>query len=156
VPSEGCHRPGARNPIGVAFGATDGACAGVVSRPEWLAERRRAGVSLLIAGLTVLVLVVLPRRETAISLFDGCALVLLAYLLGKTDDALVPPDLEDDKGTVYRPVRDHPLSSHGTAGPERPPAITGVWRYQPLAPNSAAAFEVTTSGGRWRLTPRNA
>jgi uncharacterized membrane protein len=34
-----------------------------------------------LAGLTVLVLVVLPRRETAISLFDGCALVLLAYLL---------------------------------------------------------------------------
>jgi hypothetical protein len=31
-----------------------------------------------LAGLTVLVLVVLPRRETAISLFDECALVLLA------------------------------------------------------------------------------
>jgi hypothetical protein len=74
----------------------------------------------------------------------------------KTDDALVPPGLEDDKGTVYRPVRDHPLSSHGSAGPERPPVITGVWRYQPLAPDSAAAFEVTTSGARWRLTPRNA
>jgi hypothetical protein len=74
----------------------------------------------------------------------------------KTDDALGPPGLEDDKGTVYRPVRDHPLSSHGSAGPERPPVITGVWRYQPPAPDSAAAFEVTTSGARWRLTPRSA
>jgi hypothetical protein len=74
----------------------------------------------------------------------------------KTDDALVPPSLADDKGTVYRPVRDHPLSSHGSAGPERPPVTTGVWRYQPPAPDSAAAFEVTTPGARWRLTPRNA
>jgi hypothetical protein len=74
----------------------------------------------------------------------------------KTDDALVPPGLEDDKGTIYRPVRDHPLSSHGSAGPERRPVITGVWRYQPPAPDSAAAFEVTTSGARWRLTSRNA
>ena len=65
----------------MAAGASDGASAGVVSRPEWLAERRRAGVSLLIAGLTVVVLVVLPHRETAISFFDGCVLVLLAYLL---------------------------------------------------------------------------
>jgi hypothetical protein len=75
---------------------------------------------------------------------------------GKTNDALVPPGLEDDKGTVYRPVRDHPLSSHGSAGPERPPVTTGVWRYQPPAPDSAAAFEVTTSGARWWLTPRSA
>jgi hypothetical protein len=74
----------------------------------------------------------------------------------ETDDALVPPSLEDDKGTVYRPVHDQPLGGHGSAGPERPTVITGVWRYQPPAPDSAAAFEVTTSGGRWRLTPRNA
>lgn len=74
----------------------------------------------------------------------------------KTVDALVPPGLEDDKGTVYRPVRERPLSSHGSRGPERPPVTTGVWRYQPPAPDSAAAFEVTTSGARWRLTPRNA
>jgi hypothetical protein len=74
----------------------------------------------------------------------------------KTDDALVPPSLEDDKGTVYRPVRERPLSSHGSAGPERPPVRTGVWRYQPPAPGSAAAFEATTSGARWRLTPRSA
>jgi hypothetical protein len=74
----------------------------------------------------------------------------------KMDDALVPPSLEDDNGTVYRPVRDQPLSGHGSAGRERPAVITGVWRYQPPAPDSAAAFEVTTPGARWRLTPRNA
>jgi hypothetical protein len=75
---------------------------------------------------------------------------------GKTVDALVPPSLEDDKGTIYRPVREHPMGSHGSGGPERPPVITGVWRYQPPAPDSAAAFEATTSGARWRLTPRSA
>jgi hypothetical protein len=74
----------------------------------------------------------------------------------KTDDALVPPSLEDDEGTVYRPVREHPMGSHGSGGPERPPAITGVWRYQPPAPDSASAFEVTTSGARWRVTSRSA
>jgi hypothetical protein len=72
----------------------------------------------------------------------------------KTDDALVPPSLGDDAGTVYSPVRDRPVSSHGSAGPERPPVRTGIWRYQPPAPDSAAAFEVTTSGARWRLTAR--
>jgi hypothetical protein len=75
---------------------------------------------------------------------------------GETDDALVPPSLEDDKGTVYSPVREQPVSSHGSAGPERRPVRIGVWRYQPPAPDSAAAFEVTTSGARWRLTPRDA
>jgi hypothetical protein len=74
----------------------------------------------------------------------------------KTDEALVPPSLEDDKVTVYTPVRDHPMSSHGSAGPERPRVITGVWRYQPPAPEAAAAFEVTTSGASWLLTPRDA
>jgi hypothetical protein len=74
----------------------------------------------------------------------------------KTVDALVPPRLEDDKGTVYRPVGERPVSGHGSGRPERPPAITGVWRYQPPAPDSAAAFEVTTSGARWWLTSSNA
>ena len=75
---------------------------------------------------------------------------------GETDDALVPPSLEDDKGTVNSPVREQPVSSHGSAGPERRPVRIGVWRYQPPAPDSAAAFEVTTSDARWRLTPRDA
>jgi hypothetical protein len=34
----------------------------------------------------------------------------------------------------------------------RPRVITGVWRYQPPAPDSAAAFEVAAAGLRWRLT----
>jgi hypothetical protein len=74
----------------------------------------------------------------------------------KTDDALVPPSLDDDKGTVYSLVSEGPVSGHGSGGPDRPHVTTGVWRYQPPAPDSAAAFEVTTSGARWRLTPRNA
>jgi hypothetical protein len=76
--------------------------------------------------------------------------------LRMTDDALVPPSLEDDKGTVYSPVHERPISSHGSRGPKRPFVRTGIWRYQPPAPDSAAAFEVTTSGARWRLTPRSA
>jgi hypothetical protein len=74
----------------------------------------------------------------------------------KTDDALVPPSLDDDRGTVYSPVHERPISSHGSRGPRRPFVRTGIWRYQPPAPDSAAAFEVTTSGARWRLTPRSA
>lgn len=74
-----------------------------------------------------------------------------------TVDALVPPRLGDDDGTVYESVVDRPVSSHGTGGtadPMRPRVITGVWRYQPPAPDSAGAFEVTTSGARWRLRTR--
>jgi hypothetical protein len=74
----------------------------------------------------------------------------------KALDALVPPSLEDDRGTVYRAVHERPMSGHGSDGPERSPVITGVWRYQPPAPDSVAAFEVTTSGARWRLTSRSA
>ena len=76
----------------------------------------------------------------------------------KSLNALVPPSLEDDQWTVYRPVRERPVSSHGSGGPpdpERPRVITGVWRYQPPAPDSAAAFEASTSGARWRLASRS-
>ena len=67
-------------------------------------------------------------------------------------DGLTPPALGDDSGTTYEPVGERPVSSQGVGGlpdPERPRVITGVWRYQPPAPDSATVFEV---GGRWRLS----
>jgi hypothetical protein len=76
-----------------------------------------------------------------------------------TIDALVPPRLEDDTGIVYEPLGDRPVSSHGSGGtpdPVRPRVITGAWRYQPPAPDSASAFEVSAADARWRLTFRRA
>ena len=71
-----------------------------------------------------------------------------------TIDRLLPPKLSDDEGTAYASPIEQPVSVHGTGGipdPDRPRVITGVWRYQPPAPESAAAFDVRTNGASWRL-----
>jgi hypothetical protein len=78
---------------------------------------------------------------------------------GRTVDALVPPRLEDNLGTRYKPVAERPVSAQGTGGipdPVRPRAVTGVWRYQPPASPSATAFSVATANAGWRVAVRNA
>lgn len=63
-----------------------------------------------------------------------------------TVDALVAPALSDDAGTVYEPLRQQPMGSHGNRG-----AITGAWRYQPPAPDAAATFDVGAGAARWHV-----
>jgi hypothetical protein len=66
-------------------------------------------------------------------------------------DTLKSPALTDDQGTAYEPVDQRPVISQGVGGrpdPKRLRVITGAWRYQPPAPDSATAYDV---GGRWRL-----
>jgi hypothetical protein len=69
-------------------------------------------------------------------------------------DALVPPILTDNAGTRYEPVSQHPVGSHGTGGtpdPDRPRVITGVWRYQPPAPDGVETFEAVLGGASWQV-----
>lgn len=58
-------------------------------------------------------------------------------------DALRPPGLKDDLGTVYEALSNRPGSSHGTGGrpdPERPMVVTGSWRYARPAARAATRF----------------
>ena len=54
------------------------------------------------------------------------------------------PTLRDDRGTTYTPVAPTHVGSYGLGAA----ALTGLWRYQPPAPDAATAFEV---GGRQLL-----
>ncbi len=69
------------------------------------------------------------------------------------EDGLAAPALADDLGIGYEPVTPGPVSSHGSAGPRRR-VMTGAWRYQPAAPDAAAAFSVALGTARWQLTGR--
>lgn len=74
-----------------------------------------------------------------------------------TVNGLVAPSLSDDAGTVYEPVSERPVGSHGTGGtpdPMRPRVITGTWRYQPPASELVNAFDVVVGAARWHLTRR--
>lgn len=69
-------------------------------------------------------------------------------------DALTPPALRDDVGTVYEPAGSRPVSSTGTGGmpdPQRPQVIKGHWRYFPAPPENATSFAVTQGDGHWSL-----
>jgi hypothetical protein len=75
-----------------------------------------------------------------------------AYLaaLSQTVDSLLPPSLTDDRGVAYEPAAQRPVSTYGVGGdadPLRPQVLTGVWRYQPTAPDSVKAFTVETADG---------
>lgn len=64
---------------------------------------------------------------------------------GALVDSLVPPRLTDDVGTLYTPVSDRPVGATGTGGPpdpSRPWVVSGTWRYQPPAPDTATTFTV--------------
>jgi hypothetical protein len=70
---------------------------------------------------------------------------------GETLDRLRPPKLIDDVETTYQPVLQRPTTANGAGGPpdpERLRVITGAWRYQPPAPDTATSFEVDS---RWHL-----
>ena len=54
------------------------------------------------------------------------------------------PTLRDDRGTTYTPVASTHIGSYHLSAA----TLTGIWRYQPPAPDTAAAFEV---GGHWLL-----
>jgi len=54
------------------------------------------------------------------------------------------PTLRDDRGTTYTPVACTHVGSYHLGAT----TLTGIWRYQPPAPDTAAAFEV---GGHWLL-----
>lgn len=72
-------------------------------------------------------------------------------------DALVPPRLSDDVGTVYEPSGERPVSSTGTGGmpdPERPRVITGAWRYFPAAPATSSEFVAALGATRWTVGAR--
>lgn len=69
-------------------------------------------------------------------------------------ERLVPPPLTDDAGTTYTPVRERPVGAHaggGAADPARPLVISGTWRYQPPAPDTATTF--TVGGAQFRVAP---
>jgi hypothetical protein len=70
-------------------------------------------------------------------------------------DALVPPALRDDRGVVYEPVDQHPISasSHSTEADSDPrQVVIGTWLYTPAAPDEATSFSIEQAGGRWTLT----
>ena len=72
---------------------------------------------------------------------------------GEIVEALTPPELADDVGTTYRAVSDRPVGSHGAGGmpdPERPHAVTGVWRYVPGPPPAARELVATLGSASWR------
>ena len=73
-------------------------------------------------------------------------------------DALVPPRLSDDVGTVYEPAGERPVRSTGTGGmpdPERRRVITGAWRYFPAAPPTASEFVAALGATRWTVVHRD-
>src|SRR5262249_36868821 len=61
----------------------------------------------------------------------------------KLAGAFGPPDPSDAPGPPSEPVAREPVSSRSPGGipdPDRLRVITGVWRYQPPAPDDAASF----------------
>ncbi|MGH2701336.1 MAG: hypothetical protein ACRDJ2_06110 [Actinomycetota bacterium] len=69
-------------------------------------------------------------------------------------DALTPPRLVDDQGTVYVAVGDRPASATGTggfAGVSRRRVVAGSWQYKPAAPQAATRFEAELDGRTWTL-----
>jgi hypothetical protein len=142
------------------------------STPEEEAEdRRRDGETERRMARGAVETVLLPR---AIERVDGTALVGLVLreesvelhfhhvdrATGHGDEThfdrfreiigtLAPPDLTDDLGTRYEPIGHRPGSAHGSGvrpDPNRPTAITGMWRYLPAVPQEAAVLQATLAG----------